>query len=280
MSEPLPQVSEREALRPCPFCDGTAAMRKAHDPDGPNDGGYHVECGKCGASTNLRFSCGEDARPLLIEQWNRRAALPAQDAAERALRAIRSHWREFGPEHGFDEALERSAAFLDTALSASGARPAQDAAEPVAHLYYDTFAGRGSGALKISQIDPPDIRSFPVYRLAAIKEPAPASGAPEPVQASSCHAPALDGEAGTRDAAPGIRPKRIERGSVEHMAMLGAPWHFNMLRGHEFRDVMAFGQACYAAGTKAAEVPRDQQAPSASSGQSETNADSAARGGE
>jgi hypothetical protein len=58
-------------------------MHQSHDPDGPNDQGYYVECGKCGASTNLRFSCGEDARPLLVEQWNLRT-----DRLEREMSSV------------------------------------------------------------------------------------------------------------------------------------------------------------------------------------------------
>lgn len=65
-------IDDSDRLKPCPFCGGEAEMCQAHDPDGPNDQGYYVECGKCGASTNVRFSCGEDARPLLMEQWNKR----------------------------------------------------------------------------------------------------------------------------------------------------------------------------------------------------------------
>lgn len=57
-------IDDSDRLKPCPFCGGAAEMRQVHDPDGPNDQGYYVECGKCGASTN--------ARPLLMEQWNRR----------------------------------------------------------------------------------------------------------------------------------------------------------------------------------------------------------------
>lgn len=65
-------IDDSDRLKPCPFCGGEAEMHQSHDPDGPNDHGYYIACGKCGASTNLRFSCGEDARPLLMEQWNRR----------------------------------------------------------------------------------------------------------------------------------------------------------------------------------------------------------------
>lgn len=58
----------RTELEPCPFCGGKAALTEV-EPSG-----YIVECtnGVCNASTNVRYSCGEDARPLVIEQWNRR----------------------------------------------------------------------------------------------------------------------------------------------------------------------------------------------------------------
>ena len=58
-----------DGLKPCPFCGGAAEMHEIHDPDG-----RYIECVKCRASTNIRFSCMEDARPLLMEQWNRRTA--------------------------------------------------------------------------------------------------------------------------------------------------------------------------------------------------------------
>jgi len=61
-----------DGLKPCPFCGGEAEMHEIDDPDEPNDGGCYIECVKCRASTNIRFSCMEDARPLLMEQWNRR----------------------------------------------------------------------------------------------------------------------------------------------------------------------------------------------------------------
>jgi hypothetical protein len=37
------------------------------------------------------------------DAWKEKA-----ESLESALTAIRSHWREFGPEHGFDEVLERA----------------------------------------------------------------------------------------------------------------------------------------------------------------------------
>lgn len=37
---------------------------------------------------------------------------PGQDAAACALKAVISHWHDFGPEHGFDECLEMAARAL------------------------------------------------------------------------------------------------------------------------------------------------------------------------
>lgn len=64
-------------LLPCPFCGSEGKMVEV-EPSG-----YVVECqnGICAASTNIRYSCGDDARPLVIEQWNRRAALSSPQAA-------------------------------------------------------------------------------------------------------------------------------------------------------------------------------------------------------
>lgn len=59
-----------DTLKPCPFCAGKAHMQT----DG--ESGYWIECtnAACGSSTNMRIALGDDVRPMLIEQWNRRAA--------------------------------------------------------------------------------------------------------------------------------------------------------------------------------------------------------------
>jgi formate dehydrogenase maturation protein FdhE len=62
------------AIKRCPFCGSGAEMRQVDDEDSENFGGYFIECIVCHCSTDLRFSCGDDARPLVIEKWNRRAA--------------------------------------------------------------------------------------------------------------------------------------------------------------------------------------------------------------
>lgn len=69
------------ALLPCPFCGNSKGLAVANENPQDLSGGYFIACPSCDASTGLRFACGEDPIPLLIEQWNRRAALSAQPVA-------------------------------------------------------------------------------------------------------------------------------------------------------------------------------------------------------
>ncbi len=67
-------------LLPCPFCGGEAAFVRNEEcgDDGEpheNFGGEWVECAKCRACTNIRFPLMESVKPLLAEQWNRRAGM-------------------------------------------------------------------------------------------------------------------------------------------------------------------------------------------------------------
>ncbi|WP_347220338.1 Lar family restriction alleviation protein [Chryseobacterium sp.] len=71
-------------LLPCPFCGGAAAVQNESPAD--NSGGYFVECKSCGASTNLRYACGDEPVPLLVAQWNARA--PQAVAAQAAPAAV------------------------------------------------------------------------------------------------------------------------------------------------------------------------------------------------
>lgn len=61
-------------LLPCPFCGGEAKLMLA------DDNANFIECQKCGASTNLQYSIKDDARPDLIERWNRRAAASVENS--------------------------------------------------------------------------------------------------------------------------------------------------------------------------------------------------------
>jgi len=65
-------IDDSDRLKPCPFCGGEAEIDTV-DSGQPNEGGFFAACLKCGASTNVRFACGEDPVELVREQWNRRA---------------------------------------------------------------------------------------------------------------------------------------------------------------------------------------------------------------
>lgn len=56
-------------INPCPFCGGKAVFD--HDDSGLN----WISCTACGASSNARVSAMDDCKPLLLEQWNKRAGL-------------------------------------------------------------------------------------------------------------------------------------------------------------------------------------------------------------
>jgi hypothetical protein len=59
-----------QECRPCPCCGGEPTFGEAHD------GGEYIECTspECRLSTALVYSVMEDAKPLLVERWNRRHA--------------------------------------------------------------------------------------------------------------------------------------------------------------------------------------------------------------
>lgn len=67
-------MSSTIKLLPCPFCNNAEIAIKNENPK-DNSGGYFIECPGCGASTSLRFACGDDPTHLLAEQWNCRATV-------------------------------------------------------------------------------------------------------------------------------------------------------------------------------------------------------------
>ena len=71
------------SLLPCPFCGNAKSIAVANEKHDLS-GGYFIACPSCYASTGLRYACGEDPRPLLVEQWNRRAQ-PAPPAVVEPL---------------------------------------------------------------------------------------------------------------------------------------------------------------------------------------------------
>jgi hypothetical protein len=99
------------ALLPCPFCLADAVEGCVEDGDSLDNGGHFIQCTEaaCGATTPLRFACGDDPKPLLREQWNRRASItltPDDEAqVEAVARAIclesegsEDRWFDYEPE--------------------------------------------------------------------------------------------------------------------------------------------------------------------------------------
>lgn len=80
-------IDDSDRTKPCPFCGGHASM--GYVDRGQDAGGRYIACDTCGASTNLRFACGEDPTPLLLEQWNKRAgSKPAEQLGLAIVDAI------------------------------------------------------------------------------------------------------------------------------------------------------------------------------------------------
>jgi hypothetical protein len=63
-------------LKYCPFCGGKAKFFDQYDDDGEETGGKYIECTQCHASSTCMFAEKCDAKPLLAERWNERAAGP------------------------------------------------------------------------------------------------------------------------------------------------------------------------------------------------------------
>jgi len=97
-------IDDSDRTKPCPFCGGHASM--GYVDRGQGAGGRYIACDTCGASTNLRFACGDDPMPLLLEQWNKRVGQREEadlHAVMRRLVAGIDHLdkltREWEPDH-------------------------------------------------------------------------------------------------------------------------------------------------------------------------------------
>lgn len=80
-------TNELPALLPCPFCGNEMNIGIANEKH-DHSGGYYIACPVCDASTGLRFACGEDPAPLLVEQWNRRSVAINHDPEALALHPL------------------------------------------------------------------------------------------------------------------------------------------------------------------------------------------------
>ncbi len=74
------KIGSSDVLERCPFCGSKAEFRKVPNTDYrdgtemQNAGGEYIECTNisCAASTMLIFPTKTDAKPFLIEKWNKR----------------------------------------------------------------------------------------------------------------------------------------------------------------------------------------------------------------
>ena len=68
-------MSLATGLLRCPFCYSEAEFGEVTGQDHPDFGGHFINCTneRCQACIGLRYAGKEDPRPLLAEQWNRRA---------------------------------------------------------------------------------------------------------------------------------------------------------------------------------------------------------------
>jgi len=90
----MTSIDEQITLQPCPFCGGEAEFGEVpyeRKYAGDNDcrinhdhGGQFIQCKNtdCSASSMLIFPTMADAKPLLIEKWNKRATLESIRDAE------------------------------------------------------------------------------------------------------------------------------------------------------------------------------------------------------
>ena len=98
-------------LLPCPFCNNAEIAINNENPK-DNSGGYFIECPGCGASTSLRFACGDDPTSLLAEQWNRRATSHCLHQIQEPAAAEQAAWHA-GLDEGRSQAAPAAVAVPD-----------------------------------------------------------------------------------------------------------------------------------------------------------------------
>lgn len=91
--------AEAKELANCPFCGSDADFGEIGGAEEtPDAGGHFVQClnSACSASSALIFPLMDDAKPLLRERWNRRAA-PEVKQPQQPERPCARRWRWLAP---------------------------------------------------------------------------------------------------------------------------------------------------------------------------------------
>lgn len=79
-----------DLLLPCPFCGSAAKFDEVSGRDHPDFGGHFINCEneRCQACVGLRYAGKEDPKPLLAEQWNRRAQADFLERLDKFITAV------------------------------------------------------------------------------------------------------------------------------------------------------------------------------------------------
>lgn len=103
-------------LLPCPFCGSPAEFGIVTEGGeaNPDYGGHFVQCTneRCHGCMGLRFACGDDPKPELLQAWNTRATPlpttannPETDAHRDLVEALREAIGAIEDDTGLDEAI-------------------------------------------------------------------------------------------------------------------------------------------------------------------------------
>lgn len=90
-ADPAEPMDDSDRLKPCPFCGSEAeGCTMPAEQDDVGAGAMFVQCtnSRCMASSALIYPLMDDPKPLLLERWNRRAALASKPVAPPAREVL------------------------------------------------------------------------------------------------------------------------------------------------------------------------------------------------